>query len=741
MRSQNFYVAPDGNDENPGTENQPVATLTGARNRIRQLKQAEGLPKGNITVWIKEGRYDFDETLELSAEDAGTADCPIVYRGGKGGKGKVIFDGSRNIPTQSFNLVTDQDTLNRLCPAARGKVMQMCVTETQLRESLRNPGSRLSFNGRMMQLARFPNVGYAHVDKILEKGAVYTHGRTFGEPPAYSMEEPIGGEFTIFEQPSGDWEAEFRRIQKARVTGYLAYDWYKQHHSIASIKKGRIKLLEYSRYGLRTGEKIPRRLYVTNLLCELDQPGEWYYDEIDNMLFIWPFEPIDESTELGVWAGPAFAELSNTAYITLQDLTIQNTVSGQGVIVIEGGEQSKIAGCILRNSTRTAVVLKGGKDNGIVGCDIYDASGHLEMNAGDTSKLLPAKNYAINCHFTQLQANDFYGRIAIRGVGNIFKNNLVHNFIGQVMTLGGNDHRIELNEMFNIGIEEGDGGTIYAGAQMWSYGNVFRHNFLHHLMCIPQAHPRGGIYQDDLDAGDTITENVFYKAAHRAVLLNGGAAHLVTANLLLNGYIGIYNTSAWAEKAYANIAKFDAGELKRGDKGDYIWRTEQVVGTEGWNKEPWSSRYPSFKKIMNQEKMRFYPIECQFKDNLFSGNAQNIQFRTGWGQSDFADIETIPYIETSGNREIEMDVFVKPDALDFRYRQDAQTDGFPDIPFENIGLYKDQYRQKGPDKTAYREAIRQRFKERHSFDPEAKYDRDKINDIIYFNTGMLLIKD
>ena len=374
-------------------------------------------------------------------------------------------------------------------------------------------------------------------------------------------------------------------------------------------------------------------------------------------------------------------------------------------------------------------------------CDTYDVAGHLNLDGGNTRKLIPAENYAINCHFTQVQATNFYGRIAIRGVGNIFRNNLVHNSIGQIMTLGGKDHRIELNEMFNIGIEEGDGGAIYSGAQMWSYGNVFRYNFLHHLMCLPQAHPRGGIYPDDLDGGDIITENIFYKAAHRAILINGGAGHTVTNNLILNGYIGIYNTSAWAEKAYANMAKFNSGELKRGDKGDYIWRTEQVIGKDGWNREPWSSHYPLFRKIMNQEKMRFYPIECKFQNNIFSGNIENMQFRTGWGQSQAADIETVPYIETSGNREVNMDVFADPESLDFRYKREVQTTGLPEILFEKIGLYRDQYRLKIPDKKAYREAIRQKFRDRPSYDPNAKYDPDRINDLIYFNTGKLLIGD
>jgi hypothetical protein len=36
-----------------------------------------------------------------------------------------------------------------------------------------------------------------------------------------------------------------------------------------------------------------------------------------------------------------------------------------------------------------------------------------------------------------------------------------------------------------VGIEEGDGGASYSGAQMWSYGNILRYNFYHHLMKYP----------------------------------------------------------------------------------------------------------------------------------------------------------------------------------------------------------------------------------------------------------------
>jgi hypothetical protein len=730
--SSNYHLAPNGSDQNLGTKSQPFATLARARDAIRQDKLDGRFPENGITVWIKGGHYSFDEPLELSAQDSGTEQGPIVYRAQPGET--VVFDGNLPIDSSAFHLVTE--SLNRLNLAARTQAYVAAIDDEGLRELLSRSDTKLSFDGTMMQLARFPNTGFAHIETITSAGAVYAHGRTFGDPPTYSMENPIGGSFTLVESPSGNWEAEFQRTQKAELSGYLSYDWYRRDHQIARIEGSTLQLLEYSRYGVESFESLPRRLVVRNLLCELDEPGEWYYDDASNSLYLWPFNPIDASTQLGIWAGPPFALFDEASHVQLQGLTIQGTNSGEGMIVVKGGQHNRIAGCTLRNTTRMAAVFEDGADNGMVGCDLYDVSGHLQLEGGETATLNPAGNYAINCHFTQVQAAGFYGRVIIRGVGNIFRNNLIHNAPGQIMTVGGNDHLIERNEMFNTGIEEGDGGAMYSGQQMWSYGNVYRHNFLHHLMCMPQAHPRGGIYPDDHDAGDTIVENVFYKAAHRAVLLNGGAAQTVARNVFVDGYIGIYNTSAYGESAFASIAKYESGEVKRGDKGDHIWRTQQVVGEEGWNKPPWSTRYPLFTKVMNQEKMRFFPIACRFIDNVFSGNHQNFMFRTGWGDDDLVDVSTIDYIETSGNQDVSPDVFVNAESMDFRF---AEPDSWPAIPFGEIGLYVDAHRPVVPDKTAYRMAIKDRFAARPSFDPDARYDPATVNELIYFNTGKLIM--
>jgi len=734
VNAYDFYVSPDGDDSNPCTKSKPAYSLAEIKGRIDKFIELNGYPEDGITVWIAGGDYNFDRTLVLGSGFSGTVEKPLIF---KAYNGKAMFNSGKKIDITSARLINDQSVLPRLNPAARGKVYGLDVNDAKLRGMLANSGVRLTFNGKMMNLARYPNVGYGHIDKIIDKGAIYAHGRTFGPPPKYSMAKPIGAVFSVLNKDISPWQAEFKRVGKAAVMGYLAYDWYKQKHKVASIDEGKIKLLEYSRYGVIKKEKIPRRLIVSNLLCELDEPGEFYYDDKLNKLFFWAYSQDVKNSSLSIWAGVSFAQLNGVANVRFENLIIEGVAQGKAVIHIKNCKNVELAGAIIRNCSRPAVIIDGGNNCGIRSCDIYDVPHHLTLSGGHLKKLIPSSHYAINNHFTQVQAADYYGRIKIEGVGQIFRNNLVHNFIGQVMTVNSNDNLIEYNELFNIGIEEGDGGAIYSGAVMWSWGNIYRHNFMHHIMCVPEAHARGGIYFDGLDQGDTVIKSIFYKAAHRTVLVNNGAGHTVCENIFLNGHIGIYNTDTVAEKTYKEQAKFDSGEFKRGDVTDFIWRTEQAVGKKGWNNEPWISRYPKFAKIMNQEKRRFWPIECDFSDNCFSGNWKNIGYRIRGGKDGFKDINEVEHIRSVNNREISMSVFKSPSSLDFNFRNKKVAADLPDIQFDKIGLFKDKYRTDPPDKNAYRKAIADKFSDRKSYDEEAKYDVDTINDMLYFNTGKL----
>ncbi len=730
-----IYLSPDGNDDAAGTAVAPLRTLARAAKAVATSEPGPG--KEPITVVIRGGRYEVRKTLTFGKEFSGTKENPIRFQAAKGEV--PVFDAGIGLDLSTAQVVEGRSVLERLATGARGEVYSLRVSDAAIRMALASASVRCSIDSRMMTLARYPNVGFGHIDRIVDKGEIYAQGRTQGEPPKWSVEAPIGGRFTLLGKDISAWGNEYSHVKKAGLTGYLSYDWYRERHAVAFIQDGEIQLGAYSRYGVISPHKVPRRIIVSNLLCELDTPGEFYFDEAEATLYFIPPASLNENSRLSIWGGPGLARFSGAAFVTLEGVVIEGVGSGKAGVLIQDSSRVVLAGCTLRNSSRPAVVIEGGHRCGLRSCDLYDVAHHLSLGGGNVRKLESASNFAVNCHFTQIAASDYYGRIRLSGVGNVFRNNLVHNFPGQAMVFGDCDHRIELNEFFNIGFEEGDGGAIYSGAAMWSWGNVIRNNFLHHLMCLPQAHPRGGIYPDDLDQGETIEGNVFYKAAHRAVLLNGGAGQHVRNNLFLKGYIGIYNTEGYAEKARQMPARFESGELKRGDKEDRIWRTEQVVGPAGWNEKPWASRYPLFRKIMNQEKMRFYPIECDFSGNRFAGNWRNIEYRFASGQTGVKDIGEVPFIRVEDNREISMRVFRDPKSLDFSYKPGRDNASLPEIPFPKIGLTADGgYRTSEPDKQRYRAAVRKHFARRPSYDPEAEYDPKTINAMVYFNSGRLL---
>ena len=116
-----FYVSTDGDDGSSGTSvAKAFATLQRARDGIGKLKKAEALPEGGVTVWIRSGEYYVDRGFELTSEDSGTAETPIVYRAMPGERVRII--GGRQL--SGWKKVQDKAILDRLDPAAHGQVYQ-----------------------------------------------------------------------------------------------------------------------------------------------------------------------------------------------------------------------------------------------------------------------------------------------------------------------------------------------------------------------------------------------------------------------------------------------------------------------------------------------------------------------------------------------------------------------------------------------------------------------------------------
>lgn len=726
-----LVIAPDGDDANPGTVEQPLRSLAAARDRLRQRRddRAGSDPAGPVVIWLRGGRYRVIQTLRLNSGDGGSAGAPVIYQSWPGERAE--FTGAIGLARAGFESVSDEPDLQRLHPAARGRAMVTRIDDQRLVTLLQTTSAAIDIDGTMGREARFPNRGFAHLGRIADPGAIYTQGRSPGEPPRFTVDEPIGARFPIREPHDGKWQDEVMWNRNVRITGYFLYDWMRETCRAARIDAdGVLTLDSYTRYGVKQQTSVPRRAFLTGLLCEMDAPGEWFFDRDSQRLFVMP--PDAPWKKVNVWSGPGFVAVKDAAHLAFMNIDITGIADPRSpaAVSIENCRDVVLAGCTIRNSGRMAVRITGGSGCGLQSCDIHDVTAHLQIEGGDTRSLTPCGHFVDNCHLTQVAAEDFYGRVAIRGVGIRFTNNLIHNFPGQPVTPIGNDQLLARNEIFNVGVEEGDGGAIYAAAQPWAgYGQIIRHNFLHHLICVPQLHPRGGIYLDQFHGGSEIVGNVLHKAAHRGILINGGSGVLVRDNLITETPIGVFQTAGYAAQAVRDLARFDAGELKRGDVGDYVWRMEQALGPGGWNDPPWSDRFPRFAAMMNEpDERRLSPIGCEITGNRFSRCGADFLWRlpgpTGDSGKpttiDVHDLADVPDVVAGGNSDVPWDAFQDPAELDFSAAA-GDVNALPEIPFAEIGLYADRWRSNPPDKAAYRRAVRDFFDGIPSYDDAAKY--------------------
>ncbi|MHC4243032.1 MAG: hypothetical protein ACYSU4_11565, partial [Planctomycetota bacterium] len=81
-----IYVSTQGNDQwsgrrkntNRNRTNGPVASLAGARDKIRRLK-SRGSITGSVQVIVTDGTYTLNEPFILTPQDGGTKDYPVSY--------------------------------------------------------------------------------------------------------------------------------------------------------------------------------------------------------------------------------------------------------------------------------------------------------------------------------------------------------------------------------------------------------------------------------------------------------------------------------------------------------------------------------------------------------------------------------------------------------------------------------------------------------------------------------------
>ena len=705
-----IHVAPDGNDTGDGSKQSPLATIAAARDRIRVMKASGGLPNGGVVVEIAPGRYALTGPVELTAEDSGTAESPIVYRAGPGDR--VVLSGSTSVT--DWKPVTDEAVLKRLPAEARGKVFQadlkalgvteygdldldaewelqryLSRTDNQGEDEIGNamasrthvknggtvsPRAELFFDGVPMRIAQWPNEGFTRIEKVLGETPINVRG-------VRGCREGI---FVYEDNRISRWVDE----KDALVKGYWFRDWGVQCHKIASIDPAKriISVKQpYHCYGYRAGQWF----LGFNLLCELDAPGEWYIDRATGILYFWPPGMLkDARAEISTCQG--IFRLTDVSHVTFEGLQME-AARGTAVAMKDCGN-CRVVGCTFRNLGNHAVTVFQGKNCGVVGCDMSEmGGGGIYLIGGDRKTLTPGGHYAENNHIHHYGRWDRVYRPAIHmsGVGLRASHNLIHHAPHAAILFGGQEHLFEYNEIHNVCHESHDCGAIYAGRSWCLQGNVFRHNYLHHIWGKDGGACRG-IYLDDEFSGALIQGNIFHQV-YQAVFLGGGRDNVVENNIFVDCPKAFHVDArgiGWA--AYAVNPRIQKA------------RETGVLCGVRFQKPPFSTRYPKLAAMLDDEPAKpkgnvarrniFWEGDGAFLRRLF----QRKPIPDTWWKA--IEHKVVDLVKLEDNLVNVDPRFSDTERECFQFQKDspAWKLGFEPIPTEKIGLYDDVCRATWP---------------------------------------------
>jgi len=417
-----FYVATDGNDRNPGTEDRPFATLVQARDSVRQV-QADG-PKRII---VRGGIY-YDVRLVLGVEDSG-----LTIEAAEGET--VILCGGK--PVEEWEKEGEDFCAARLPGVKEG------AWDFRL----------LLVNGRICPRARLPEKGrFKHLNQFKVRWLSTSGGWE---------RKPTETELTTMKYNAkdiGTWVD----ANNAELTVF--HKWDESFVGVKAIDHRTQTITFSDRISYPPGVFGVDSYVVWNLREGMHRPGQWVLDRTAGKLVYWPLEGEDISTLQAVvpTTESVIRNLGNkdrpVTGITVKGLRIQCTTTP---LRPGGWAAAHYAGAVHGDHTRD--------------CRFEEL--HICLVGGQGIFLRNSENPLVDgCEVRATGAGGIY----CCGRGGIISNNHVHH-VGEVFpsAIGirviGRNHIVRHNEIHNTsycGIEGGSSGARIETNRIYDYMQV-----------------------------------------------------------------------------------------------------------------------------------------------------------------------------------------------------------------------------------------------------------------------------
>ncbi len=352
---------------------------------------------------------------------------------------------------------------------------------------------------------------------------------------------------------------------------------YKYGTGVVSSSTGQnLTLTAGTNWVISTG----RGFILKNSLALLTQAGDWYYDTVNNELYVWA--PNSDSPSLHTVRATTYdhaLDIQNKDYLTFENIVFEH--SGDATANSATSDHITINNCEIRYSDDYLVSAPTDGSTGLTFTNNIVENGSDGVKIGSTYSDISNNNVKNIGLINEMGANTPFlmSGIIIGGSNSTITNNKVENIGYNGIHFSGTNHIIEKNYIDYANMYFDDGGAIYTYqatyGQSGSAGTVVRDNIITNCWgnstdgFISTYKLAFGVYLDKNTHDVTVERNTI---AHCTSIFSIGEGNL--NNVVKNNTAMDFDLAVWAGSATTSNATMNKNIFYATSRpSNYIWWT------------------------------------------------------------------------------------------------------------------------------------------------------------------------